>query len=111
MPGTNESFLHRVLRQRRLPEDQASDGVKPITGGHREDFESLVVSASGCLYEISPHSLSITGAASFSRAISYDGRGKAIYSNTEGNSRIVDCRERKAVAVRNDGPLAPGALG
>ena len=65
LPRANERFLHRVLRQVRRPKDQASDRVQAIAGGGREDFECLVVSAARRLDEIAPHTLSITGTASW----------------------------------------------
>jgi hypothetical protein len=61
LPRANESFLHRVLRQVSLSKDQASDRVKAIASGGREDFECLMVSAGCSLDEIAPHSFSISG--------------------------------------------------
>ena len=59
-PRVDERFLDRVLGQVRRPEDQASDGVQPVTGGGREDFECLVIAALCRLDEVSPHPLSIS---------------------------------------------------
>ena len=61
LPGPNQGFLHRILREGRVPKDETSNRVEAISSGGREDFEGLVVSATGSLDEISPHSLSISG--------------------------------------------------
>ena len=65
LPRANKRFLHCVLRQVRSPKDQPSDRVQAITGGGREDFKCLVVSAPPRLNELAPHSLSISGTSLF----------------------------------------------
>ena len=82
LPRANESFLHRILRQPLVPEDQASDRVQAIAGRGREDFECPVVPASCSLDEIAPHTPSITSPVSMTRAVRYDGsRGPGCSNN------------------------------
>ena len=81
MPRANKSFLHGVLRQGRVPKDQASDRVQAIASGCREEFESLVIAAGCRLNEISPHALSVSSVPDSARVACYDGSREPRYSN------------------------------